>query len=110
MILGLDLLTGLIADLNQLNLLIFPMILESNRLIHFSLLPTPLKHSGSIQTCLMMGLSFLLQNNYMIRSIPSDDIVSKSQQARCAQDGNLPSIELKLRSRYCMLEWALEFK
>ncbi|KAF5794234.1 hypothetical protein HanXRQr2_Chr08g0325831 [Helianthus annuus] len=25
-------------------------------------------------------------------------------------DGNLPPIELQLRSRYCMLEWALEFK
>ncbi|MFS7959784.1 hypothetical protein Hanom_Chr08g00695201 [Helianthus anomalus] len=25
-------------------------------------------------------------------------------------DGNLPSIEFQLRSRYCMLEWALKFK
>uniref|UniRef100_A0A251U4I3 Uncharacterized protein n=1 Tax=Helianthus annuus TaxID=4232 RepID=A0A251U4I3_HELAN len=83
--------------------------------------------------CLMMGLSFLLQKDYQKRLIPSDDIVSKSQQARCAQridefkllsersmtfrevmfinsDGNLTPIELLLRSRCCMLEWALEFK
>ncbi|KAJ0896655.1 hypothetical protein HanRHA438_Chr08g0337041 [Helianthus annuus] len=73
------------TDLMLLKILIFPMILESNRLIHLLVLPTPLTHSGNIQTCLMMGLSFLPQNDYQKRLIPSDDIVSKSQQARCAQ-------------------------